>query len=98
MATEPTEPVETLRNAVQTIMDEYHAAIDAAIAADRAGDRALAYQKALSMAAIGEVMTGMLTVISDAPAMGGALEQLLRTWHEDHEKNVARLAHLRQIN
>ena len=40
MATEPSETVDSLRNLMLTLMREYHAAIDAAFAAERAGNHA----------------------------------------------------------
>ena len=50
------------------------------------------------MAAIGEVVTGMLTALNELPAARGKMDETLRMWHASHRQDVARLAHLRQIN
>ncbi len=102
MATEPNEPSEAFeawRNLMLTLMREYQAAIDAAFAAERAGNPLLAHDKAISVSTMGEVITTLLTALDVSPAMRGAFDQTRREWLEMHAQDVARLAHLcQQIN
>ena len=96
MATEPSETVEALRNLMLTLMREYQAAIDAALAAERAGDPLRAHDRAIAMDALGEVITTLLTALDALPAMRGSLDQSIQEWHEIYAKNVATLAPLRE--
>ena len=96
MATEPSETVDSLRNLMLTLMREYHAAIDAAFAAERAGNHGQAADKAISVSTMGEVITTLLTALDALPAMHGCLDQSILEWNETHAKNVDLLAHLRQ--
>ena len=81
MATEPSETVEALRNLMLTLMREYQAAIDAALAAERAGDPLRAHDRAIAMDALGEVITTLLTALDALPAMRGSLDQSIQEWH-----------------
>ena len=78
-----------------TLMREYQAAIDAALAAERAGDPLRAHDRAIAMDALGEVITTLLTALDALPAMRGSLDQSIQEWHI-HAKNVATLAPLRE--